>query len=141
MTREVFITQVEREQDALRGFLLTLCCGADERTGIVECRHRATACLMVEECIVGYLEEPRAESSFVLIARRREVSLDQRILRQVIGIALVATAEGEQEATKGLLLTLYLSDENFAGHLFSACDTNNFSSASISLASIFLPTK
>ena len=27
MTREVFITQVEREQEALRGFLLTLCCG------------------------------------------------------------------------------------------------------------------
>jgi RNA polymerase sigma-70 factor (ECF subfamily) len=27
VTREVFITQVEREQDALRGFLLTLCCG------------------------------------------------------------------------------------------------------------------
>ena len=27
MTREVFITHVEREQDALRGFLLALCCG------------------------------------------------------------------------------------------------------------------
>ena len=27
MTREVFITHVEREQEALRGFLLTLCCG------------------------------------------------------------------------------------------------------------------
>ena len=27
MTREVFITQVEREQDALRSFLLALCCG------------------------------------------------------------------------------------------------------------------
>lgn len=27
MTREVFIAQVEREQEALRGFLLTLCCG------------------------------------------------------------------------------------------------------------------
>ena len=27
MTREVFITQVEREQNALRGFLLALCCG------------------------------------------------------------------------------------------------------------------
>ena len=27
MTREVFITQVEREQEALRGFLLALCCG------------------------------------------------------------------------------------------------------------------
>ena len=27
MTREVFINHVEREQEALRGFLLTLCCG------------------------------------------------------------------------------------------------------------------
>lgn len=27
MTREVFISQVEREQEALRGFLLALCCG------------------------------------------------------------------------------------------------------------------
>ena len=27
MTREVFITYVEREQEALRGFLFTLCCG------------------------------------------------------------------------------------------------------------------
>lgn len=27
MTREEFITHVEREQEALRGFLLALCCG------------------------------------------------------------------------------------------------------------------
>ena len=27
MTREAFITHVEREQEALRGFLLALCCG------------------------------------------------------------------------------------------------------------------
>ena len=27
MTRDVFIAHVEREQEALRGFLLTLCCG------------------------------------------------------------------------------------------------------------------
>ena len=27
MTREAFIAQVEREQEALRGFLLALCCG------------------------------------------------------------------------------------------------------------------
>ena len=27
MTREEFIAQVEREQEALRGFLLALCCG------------------------------------------------------------------------------------------------------------------
>ena len=27
MTREAFITQIEREQEALRSFLLALCCG------------------------------------------------------------------------------------------------------------------
>lgn len=27
MTREAFISYVEREQEALRGFLLALCCG------------------------------------------------------------------------------------------------------------------
>ena len=27
MTREVFIAHVKREQEALRGFLLALCCG------------------------------------------------------------------------------------------------------------------
>ena len=27
MTREAFISLVEREQEALRGFLLALCCG------------------------------------------------------------------------------------------------------------------
>ena len=30
MTREVFITNVKREQEALRGFLLALCCGDKE---------------------------------------------------------------------------------------------------------------
>ena len=30
MTRETFITYVEREQEALRGFLLALCCGNKE---------------------------------------------------------------------------------------------------------------
>ena len=50
-------------------------CSADERPGIVERLHRATARLVVEKRIIGYLEEPRTETSFVLIARRREVSL------------------------------------------------------------------
>ena len=30
MTREVFISHVEREQEALRGFLLALCCGKND---------------------------------------------------------------------------------------------------------------
>ena len=97
-------------------------------------------CHWVEERVVGNLEEPRAEAASVLIACRREVSLHQRVLRQVVGIALIAAAKGEQEATKCLLLTLYQGDELLACHLFSACITSDCSSASISLASIRLPT-
>ena len=111
-------------------------CSADEGPGIVECLHRATARLVVEERIVGYLEEPRTETSFVLIARRREISLDQCILCQVIGVALIATTKGEQETAEGFLLTLYVGYEYVACHDYSA--VTRFSSASISLASIFL---
>ena len=71
---------------------------------------------MVEERVVGNLEEPRAEPPPVLIARRREVGLHQGILCQVIGIVFVAAAEGEHEAPQGLLLTLHMADEYFACH-------------------------
>ena len=63
---------------------------------------------MIKESVVGYLENPRAEAPLVLIARRREIGLHQRVLRQVVGIALVAAAEGEQETSEGLLLALHL---------------------------------
>ena len=71
---------------------------------------------VVEEGVVGNLEEPGAELALVLIASRGEVGLDQRVLRQVVGFILVATAEGEQEASQGLLLALYVGYEFFAGH-------------------------
>ena len=71
---------------------------------------------MIKECVVGNLEEPRTEAPFVLIASRREISLHQRVLRQIVSIALVAAAEGEQEASECLLLTLHMCYENFAGH-------------------------
>ena len=112
---------------------------ADERPCFVERIHRPATRLMVEERVVGNLEKPGAEPSLFLIARRREVGLHQRVLRQVVGIALLATAESEQEATEGLLLTLYLGYEYVACHLLLACAVSSCSSASISLASIFLP--
>ena len=90
--------------------------GADECAGLVERLRRATARLVVEERVVGNLEKPRAEAPHVLIASRREVGLHQRVLRQVVGLALVAAAEGEQEAAKCLLLTLYLGYELVACH-------------------------
>ena len=65
---------------------------------------------------MGNLEEPGAELALVTIARQREVGLDQGILCQVIGITLVAAAQGEQETSQGLLLTLHMRYEDFAGH-------------------------
>ena len=36
MTRETFIVNVEREQEALRGFLLYLCCGNEEEANDID---------------------------------------------------------------------------------------------------------
>ena len=71
---------------------------------------------VVQEGVVGNLEEPRAELALVLITSRGEIGFDQRILCQVVGFILVTTAEGEQEASQCLLLLLYVGYENFASH-------------------------
>ena len=84
--------------------------GARERRCLVERRGCSQTCPVVEERVVGNLEEPRAEAASVLLACTGEVGLHQRVLRQVVGIALIAAAEGELEAAKGLLLTIYQGD-------------------------------
>ena len=56
------------------------------------------------------------EILLVLIACRREISLDQCVLRQVICITFVAAAEGEQKTTEGILLTLNKGYEDFTCH-------------------------
>ena len=89
---------------------------ADERARLVNALHRAATCLVAEEGVVGNLEEPRSEFSLVTIASQGEVGLDEGILCQIIGIALVAAAQGEQEASQGLLLTLHMRYEDFARH-------------------------
>ena len=73
---------------------------ADECPCLINTLSRAQTCLVVQEVVVGNLEEPRAESAHVLIARTREIGFHQRILCQVVGIALVAATEGEQEANR-----------------------------------------
>ena len=62
---------------------------------VIDILHCPLACLVVEERVVGNLEEPRTELSLVLIAGTGEVSLHQRILRQVVGIVFLTTAESE----------------------------------------------
>ena len=89
---------------------------ANECPCCLDALHRATTRLVVEERVVGNLEEPRTELSLVLIPCRREVSLDQRILCQVVGIILLATAESKQEASECLLLTLNVGNEFFSCH-------------------------
>ena len=92
---------------------------ADECPCLINTLSRAQTCLVVQEVVVGNLEEPRAESPHVLIARTREIGFHQRILRQVVGIALVAATEGEQEASQCFLLTFHLCYEYFACHFSS----------------------
>ena len=89
---------------------------ADECPRLVDAIHGVASRLVVEESVVGYLEEPRAELSFILIARQRKVSLDQGILCKIVGIVFVAAAQGEQETSQGLLLSLHMRYEDFAGH-------------------------
>ena len=91
-------------------------CAADERSCLIDAVHRAATRLVAEEGIVSDLEKPRTELPFILIASQREVCLDQGILGQVVGITLVAAAQGEQEASQGLLLALDMRYEYFAGH-------------------------
>ena len=89
---------------------------ADEPAGFIDALHRAATRLMVEESVMGNLEQPRAETALLQITRRRDVSFDQGILGQVIGITLVTAAQGEQETSQGLLLSLHMRYEDFAGH-------------------------
>ena len=89
---------------------------ADNHACFLDTRHRTHARTVVEKGVMGNLEEPRAEEPSVLIACRREIGLHQRVLRQVVCVALVATTEGEQKAAKCLLLTLYMGYELIACH-------------------------
>ena len=104
----------------------------------VDALRAAQAHLVVEERVVGNLEEPRTELPLVLITCAGEIGLHERILRQVVGIVFLATAEGEQEASECLLLTLNMGDKYVSCHEFASA-ISFFSSASISLASIFFP--
>ena len=88
----------------------------DECAGIVECTGRACTCLVVEERVICNFEEPRAEMPAVLIAFRREISLHEGILCQVVRFVFVATAEGEQKTAKRVLLTLHMGYKLIACH-------------------------
>ena len=111
---------------------------ANKCSCFVDALRAAQARLVVEECVVGYLEEPRTELPLVLIACAGKIRLHQCILRQVVGIVFLATAEGEQETSECLLLTLNMGDKYVSCHEFASA-ISFFSSASISLASIFFP--
>lgn len=64
MTREVFITNVKREQEALRGFLLALCCGDKEEADDLAQEALAKAYLSS----AGYQEKGRFRSWLFKIA-------------------------------------------------------------------------
>ena len=94
---------------------------ADECPCLVEAFRGTATGLVVEEGVVGNLKQPRAEPPLLLIACRREVSLDQSVLRKVISFVLVAAAEVEQEAPKSLLLLFHKFYESFACHGLGLC--------------------
>ena len=89
---------------------------ADKCPRFVEAFHRPATRLVVKEGVVSNFEEPRAETTLVLITCQREISLDQSVLCQIISIVLVATAQGKQEASQCLLLTLHVRYEYFSRH-------------------------
>ena len=64
MTREVFIAQVEREQEALRGFLLALCCGKKDDADDLAQDTLVKAYLSLE----GYRDEGKFRSWLFKIA-------------------------------------------------------------------------
>ena len=64
MTREVFIAHVEREQEALRGFLLALCCGnKDDADDLAQ-----DALVKAYLSLAGYRDEGRFRSWLFKIA-------------------------------------------------------------------------
>ena len=95
---------------------------ADQCPRLVDAFHRAATCLVAEESVVGNLEKPRSELALVTITCQREVGLHQGILRQVVGIIFLATAQGEQETSQGLLLTFHMRYEYFACHRLHLLD-------------------
>ena len=64
MTRETFITHVEREQEALRGFLLALCCGKKDEADDLAQDALVKACLSY----AGYQDKGRFRSWLFKIA-------------------------------------------------------------------------
>ena len=73
--------------------------GTDERLGIVYALHDAATGTVIQERVVRNLEKPRPEPPLILIASTGEVCFHQRILGQIVGIALITTAEGKQETS------------------------------------------
>lgn len=106
-------------------------CGFD---GIVLFQRRR----MVEKRVVGDLEEPGLELAAVGLAVDCQVGLDQGFLRNVVSISEIATAQGQQEASEGILLGFYLCYELISVHRYCWFF---LLSASISLARNFLPKK
>ena len=70
MTREVFIAHVEREQEALRGFLLALCCGnKDDADDLAQ-----DALVKAYLSLTGYRDEGKFRSWLFKIAHNTFLS-------------------------------------------------------------------
>ena len=72
---------------------------------------------MVQEGIVSDLVEPCRKLSLVLVTTRREVSLDKRLLGDVVSLVAAAHTKGEQELPELFLLAVYEIYELRSVHL------------------------
>lgn len=94
---------------------------------------------VVQESIVRDFEKPGPELTAVYVSVYGKVCLHQGFLSYIIGIGHVTCTQSQQIASEGILVDLYMRYELVACH---ACSwVSCFSSASISLASNFLPTR
>ena len=76
---------------------------------------------MVQECVVGNLEQPGMELTLIVISAHGKISLDKCLLRQIVSFSGISTAQGKQKASEGILLVPYMCYELLAVHLFLAC--------------------
>ena len=96
MTREDFITHVEREQEALRGFLLALCCGnKDEADDLAQ-----DALVKAYLSCAGFQDKGKFRSWLFKIAHNTFLS-HKRSLRQAENINEARTLVGNSSADAG----------------------------------------
>jgi len=105
VNREDFITQVEREQEAVRGFLLALCCGnKDEADDLAQ----DTFVKAYLSC-AGYYDKGKFRSWLFKIAHNTFLSHKRSLKPTIIIDEIPIEALPKRESGEGASLDLYLT--------------------------------